>query len=59
MKKRSAAFFQGSSQMKLTFSSSIENRNKKSEVFASNYIKDTALSFREMNVLKRYVKQSV
>ncbi len=45
--------------MKLTFSSSIENRNKKSEVFASNYIKDTALSFREMNVLKRYVKQSV
>lgn len=33
--------------------------NKKSEVFASNYIKGTAPSFREMNALKEYVKQNV
>lgn len=44
--------------MKLTFSSSIENRNKKSEVFASNYIKSATPSFREMNALREYVKQN-
>lgn len=32
---------------------------KKSEVFASNYVKGTAPSFREMNALKEYVKRNV
>lgn len=33
--------------------------NKKSEVFASNYVKGTAPSYREMNVLKEFVRQNV
>lgn len=33
--------------------------NKKSEAFASNYIKRTTPSFREMNALKDHVKRNV
>lgn len=40
------------------FFTSKENRNKKSEASASNYIKGAAPSFREMSALKDHVKRN-